>query len=120
VLISALCVDIDQALQAHPEARMRVVQIKEKLGSLRFYYRLERASREIDEAVSQLVDGATKKSREICEGCGVSGSSSGVALMTGWRWMKTMCPACVKVREARDPDLRRPPRERARISRLEK
>ena len=72
-LIVALCAHIDAVLKDHPDARFDVVQVKEKFGALRFYYRLEDVEDSVAQAVREAVDLACEASACICERCGRPG-----------------------------------------------
>lgn len=63
-------------------------QVKEKFGTLRFYYTGG------DEYISGMVTMAESMSAITCEGCGNPGESHGGG------WIKTMCEACQDKRSA--------------------
>ncbi len=114
-LLEQLCVNLEAALP--PGRRLRVVQVKEKFGGLRFYYDLVRrdgrvedvyyheedeteatkAARALDraadaglaEALMKIKQAAENKSQELCEGCGCPSE----VRREGWH--TTMCPACL-------------------------
>jgi hypothetical protein len=67
--------EVADALEALPE----IVQVKEKFGTLRFYYYGG------DDRVSALVDFAEAMSGVTCEECGAPGTQ------TGGGWIKTLC-----------------------------
>lgn len=88
-LIQPLCDDL-QRLGG------RVVQIKEKFGGLRFYYRLPRKVRKSDkEAFLRKVLKAMDASLSICETCGKPG-----ALVNDKGYLFTACDACREARQA--------------------
>lgn len=66
----------------------RIVQIKEKFGSLRFYYHSDKP---VDDRrlMDMYVQAAEVKSYIICEFCGDKGS-----LRTELMWKKTLCDRC--------------------------
>ncbi len=72
-------------------AAFEVVQVKEKLGGLRFY--VEGSNDAIDAAI----DAASELSVQNCEVCGNPGSLEEDA--TGW-W-KTLCASCRKTDQKR-------------------
>ncbi|TKI69370.1 hypothetical protein FCU45_07595 [Sulfurimonas crateris] len=83
-LIAKLSEDIQKILDSDPELNIRVVQVKEKYGSLRFYAHGD-TGREID----ALIEKAEEESENICENCGkpaVPQKSKG--------WIKTRCEEC--------------------------
>lgn len=64
-------------------------QVKEKFGTLRFYYRGG------DEMIAGMVTMAESMSGRVCESCGVP------AKPTKTGWIKTMCQSCLDSREQR-------------------
>lgn len=66
---------------------VRVVQVKEKFGTLRFYYDGG------DDYVSGLVSMAESMSAITCEECGVPGKTGGNG------WIRTLCDSCRTKRE---------------------
>lgn len=81
-ILDALC----GCLSSDSTESPRVVQIKEKFGTLRFY---------LDEAGSQYVTGliqmAEAMSARVCEECGAPGR---LWNLEGGCWVKTLCDAC--------------------------
>lgn len=96
-LIELLCARIDALLQTAPNASFTVMQVKEKFGTLRFYYLISNASDQVATAVQLAVEAAEKASQHICERCGASGETTD---MKGWRM--TLCPDCAKDLTATD------------------
>src|SRR3546814_6398037 len=88
-LIEALCARINTILLDSPGMSMDVRQVKEKFGTLRFYYRLSGASDETAQRIRRAVALAEKASGRICERCGHRAS---VQAKAGW-W-STLCPSC--------------------------
>lgn len=88
-LIAALCARINEILESEPGASMDVRQVKEKFGTLRFYYSLHGASDEVAESISHAVDLAEEASGHICERCGCAAK-----LQTNTGWWSTLCPSC--------------------------
>jgi hypothetical protein len=70
-------------LESPEEERFKVVQVKEKFGTLRVY------TDGADERVYGLIDMAESVSGMLCETCGSSPASTG-----GKGWVRTLCPAC--------------------------
>ena len=68
---------------------MQVKQVKEKFGTLRFYYRLYGASDEMAQRIRHIVALAEKASGRICERCGRSAK-----VQTDAGWWSTLCPCC--------------------------
>ncbi len=71
------------------EAGGQVLQVKEKFGTLRFYYG------PYDDTIEAAVEAARSKSAGTCEMCGEPGS------LRGGSWLKTLCDACQTAREER-------------------
>lgn len=59
-----------------------VEQVKEKLGSLRFYVGYASAE------VHAKIEAAEARSLVVCEGCGLEGS------LRGGMWLKVLCDRC--------------------------
>ena len=79
-----LCVSLEgiaKARIAEGHAPLRVVQVKEKYGSLRMY--VDGGTDEVED----MIDAAEAKSETICEVCGAPGS---IHTIRGWD--KTLCP----------------------------
>lgn len=62
-------------------ARLRVLQVKEKFGALRFYHRLAGATPTQTEQVAELVRLACDASENVCFKCGEPGS---ITNLDGW------------------------------------
>lgn len=104
-LIYELCTDIQKLLdESKMEVCIKVEQVKEKFGGLRFYYSLSFNEDEVSEVgknkqkderkellekVSKLVDSYEDKSYKICELCGNIGK-----LREDLEWMETLCDKC--------------------------
>ena len=69
----------EQALLEAEANLPRVVQVKEKFGTLRFY------ANQIDERAAAYIDFAEHMSGKICEVCGAPGTRGGKV------WIKTLC-----------------------------
>ncbi|AWB33971.1 hypothetical protein [Orrella marina] len=95
-LLSLLAARINTILESDPDATMRISQIKEKFGELRFYYQLSNASETTHEAVREAVDAACDASTSVCEICGRPGTSGN---RSGW-W-RVRCPPCTAAEQRR-------------------
>ena len=79
-LIDELCGTLKTYLKAHPEVpEVRVRQVKEKFGGLRFYYSGG------DTACREVVAAAEQRSLSTCEVCGQTGT------LGGERWLSVRC-----------------------------
>ena len=87
-LLHTLCERLETILEAEPGSEIVVDQVKEKFGTLRFYYHLINASEETEKAIEDAVDKAEDASGLICESCGKPGETSGEG------YILTLCPAC--------------------------
>lgn len=88
-LLETLCRHIQPILDTEPQASMQVLQVKEKFGTLRFYYSLQNATDELSQRIRAAVNQAESASGHICERCGCAGT-----LQTDASWWRTLCPAC--------------------------
>ena len=89
-LVDKLCADIQTRIDTEKKKnpkyeQVRVVQVKEKLGGLRFY------TDGADEKISNMIHKAEKESYQICEFCGKKGKLSNALI-----WFKTLCESCKK------------------------
>ena len=73
---------VEKIAQIDKDKTVKVVQVKEKFGTLRFY--IEGGSKEIYD----LIDKAETKSETTCEYCGAEGRSR------GYSWAITLCDNC--------------------------
>lgn len=96
-ILDVLCGQIKNNTESFAgfEIKFEACQIKEKFGSLRFYYDLqfennfpELIELRIKAKISGLVEMAEAISHHICEGCGAPGYKNTE------RWIKTMCDNC--------------------------
>lgn len=80
----------DNLQSSDGELPIRVVQIKEKFGGLRYYINYHNLSDDTIYKVEQMVREAEKESNRTCEDCGAP------AEMCSPRkyWMKTICVPC--------------------------
>ena len=72
---------VDPLIKMVEELGGKVYQIKEKFGSLRFYYSLN----DLEGKVRQAVDKAEKESVTICQECGQPGK------LRDGSWYRTLC-----------------------------
>ena len=75
--------------QEHEQARVEATQVKEKYGTLRFYYNGG------DEFINGLVWMAEAMSGRTCEECAAPGTSNNDG------WIHTLCEPCRKIRADR-------------------
>ena len=69
----------------NPDNKIKVLQVKEKFGELRFYISHG------DKTLYDMIDKAEKESWETCESCG---SRDNVIHTEGWIW--TVCKDCLQ------------------------
>ena len=89
-LIENLVAAIDREIERDPslaegDSPFRILQMKEKFGSLRFYHSGG------NERIYGLVDMTEKLSGSVCEICGSLGTACG---RVGGSWVKTLCEDC--------------------------
>uniref|UniRef100_UPI003F5895E4 hypothetical protein n=1 Tax=Mycolicibacterium obuense TaxID=1807 RepID=UPI003F5895E4 len=87
----ALIIDTDNQL-ARINPDYVVHQIKEKFGTLRYYYAPSDgdATGALQDAMDAVIDEAERKSANICERCGQPGT------LQKHGWFKTLCRSCTK------------------------
>lgn len=68
----------------------KILQIKEKFGTLRFYYETNTTLFSIKEAMDRYIRYAEIQSSKTCEKCGAEGS----LINRKMGWMKTVCKNC--------------------------
>jgi len=90
-LLTLLAARINTILKADPSATMQILQIKEKFGELRFYYRLSDASEATQAAVREAVDAAREASAFVCEACG----QPGILQTSKSGWIRVRCLDCM-------------------------
>lgn len=74
-----------KVLEIDPD--LKVVQIKEKFGGLRYYYHSEHPYQsDVSNAITDLVARAEQKCEETCEFCGEPGENK-----APHGWFKTLC-----------------------------
>ncbi len=106
-LIQDMCREIAAAYEAEGAAADLVVdQVKEKYGTLRFYYHHKApgteaqalgclpVSSELRQTVERIVDDYEEKSAHVCELCGKPGS-----LREDLEWMLTLCDEHYRLRK---------------------
>ena len=85
-----LCGEITEAYKKHGQPVDIVVdQIKEKYGTLRFYYHLSQNNGDLRREISDIVIKWEKKSAEVCERCGKAG-----VLREDLQWIQALCDEC--------------------------
>ena len=77
---------------------MKVVQVKEKFGTLRFYVDIESNEKEVVDKIHDLIGDAEILTEKTCEMCGAPAK-----LRTGG-WWRTTCDKCEEEREAKRKD----------------
>lgn len=92
-LVDELCTGIESILGQERCALFKVEQVKEKFGSLSFYFALDCASPAEMDAVRELVRTAEAASVVTCQKCGARGERD-----TRARWVATLCPTHVATR----------------------
>jgi hypothetical protein len=92
--IKAICVD-------NPGITVRVVQVKQKFGALRFYYdfMLEdgfgfEENANIDLEIDDAIERAENRSREECEECGKPST-----ITTNGHWLSNRCNQCCQTND---------------------
>jgi hypothetical protein len=85
-LLSHLCGCIHSYCKDNKKPEITITQIKEKFGSLRFYYDGG------DELISGMVWLAEYQSHFICEGCG----TPAIVSKNKHGWLSTNCKKCAK------------------------
>ena len=94
-LLYDLCQEITNRYEKdNKEVDIEVGQVKEKFGTLRFYYYhkdIDTDSEELRKDIEQIVRKYEKNSKFVCEMCGKEG-----AIRTDIPWIKTLCNDCCK------------------------
>lgn len=85
-----LLIELDEKL-AQIEPNYEVHQVKEKFGTLRYYFTLDINLQDEYEEMSKIVDKYEKKSATTCESCGGNGSLR----YQNYRY-KTLCDDCAE------------------------
>lgn len=68
----------------------KIFQIKEKFGSLRYYYESDVKISAVKEAMNRYIRYAEMQSIQTCEECGANAKPR----KTNYGWMKTRCDNC--------------------------
>ncbi|MET4278542.1 MULTISPECIES: hypothetical protein [unclassified Bradyrhizobium] len=92
-LLERACARIRKAVRADGGS-FRATQIKEKFGSLRFYYRIRDLSPRAAARVQEAIDLAEARSATTCEVCGERG------FLRAGGWLATRCDAHAEGRPA--------------------
>jgi len=89
-IIEAMCKDI---AAIDKDSRVRVLQVKEKFGGLRFYFTIDGVKTVTDDpmwkSLNEIVAAGEDLASKTCEYCGKPGSPSSVG-----GWAKTLCETC--------------------------
>ncbi|SHI52140.1 hypothetical protein [Pollutimonas bauzanensis] len=88
-LLDTLLSRIETILDDIPDASFEILQVKEKFGTLRFYYQIDNASDTATAAIRQAVEATAAASSFCCERCGASGQ-----LDSKNGWMRVRCRTC--------------------------
>lgn len=89
-LITTLCLRINTVLSEESKGSIQILQIKEKFGGLRFYYRLHHVDDMRAASIREAISLAEATSVRICEVCGEPGT------IRRGDWVKTLCAAHVR------------------------
>lgn len=87
-LINQLCIEIERVLP--PNTPIKIRQIKEKFGGLRFY-----ADADHIDKVFEIIQEYERVSFTICENCG---ATEKVVTKPVCGWIKTFCEECHKIK----------------------
>ena len=91
-LLRQLCAEITEIYNKNGlETDIEILQIKEKYGTLRFYYHIPSNDCAINNTIFETVKKWEEKSEEICESCGADG-----VLRKLGGWVCTLCGGCYK------------------------
>lgn len=90
-LIDTMSSRINTILSSDLKCEIELLQVKEKFGELRIYYRLRASQVGTTAAVAEAVKIAQEASGNICEVCGKPGM-----LLRG-NLMKTRCASCASI-----------------------
>jgi hypothetical protein len=85
-LLEKLFSDFDVVLRGSAGAKVRILQIKEKFGGLRFYFRVSGIPDVVEEKLRSLSRRAEDASFALCEVCGAPGK-----LRNDKGWWHTRC-----------------------------
>jgi hypothetical protein len=93
-LLVVLNTMFDEVLRENPKGHIKVLQVKEKFGTLRIYYETEGLTLKQDYKVTFCVDYTEELSAYICEVCGKSANITDEFAQGDedlGRWIKTLC-----------------------------
>ena len=98
-----IILDLDRQL-AYLDPDYEIHQVKEKFGTLRFYYGTTVEDRTVQEIMDALVDHAEMMSAKVCDQCGNSSwiqrshwgnkYDDTAVLKDSGGWLKTICDSC--------------------------
>lgn len=88
-LIDALCSHLQFNTDKNNYPQVRVTQLKEKFGGMRFYVEIDGGTSEQCAAIHSVIHFAESYSYRVCETCG---TTKNVGLTTGW--LLTICKKC--------------------------
>ena len=80
---------------------LKILQIKEKFGTLRFYFELPTRDETLRERITRIVDEAQVKSAQICERCGSVNREKKIRTED---YYQTLCDACFQENIDEDPE----------------
>jgi hypothetical protein len=87
-ILEDLCDKIDEELKKSALIGFKVVQIKEKFGTLRFYVQ------DGNKVINELINAASKKAAITCEDCGKPGRRRTLNAGKFHGWVRTQCDGC--------------------------
>ena len=90
-LIDAMSMRIDAILSDDAQGEIELLQVKEKFGELRVYYRLKRLEGDAIAKIAAAIKEAQEASTHFCEVCGRPGT------LLPHNQMKTRCVTCASV-----------------------
>lgn len=92
-LIEALCETINTLLLEEPDASISTLQVKEKFGALRFYFRYANMSPVLATRITTAIRAAEDASSQICEQCGQPAQRHAIRNV-----MTALCASCLAQR----------------------
>jgi hypothetical protein len=85
-----IVVDCDRDLR-YIDPNYSIQQIKEKFGTLRYYFQPSIPDVRVESIMEAIVDAAERKSEYTCERCG---KADGTVSLRDGGWLKTLCDDC--------------------------